>query len=116
LGAAFVTGAEPAAACGGCFVQASADSFVTGHRMVFAVSEDRTVLWDQIQYTGAPDEFGWVLPVKRGAYIEASTDAWFEALDAATRTTVVSPWLACSPRFSDDDTRGCGCRYGSDNK
>ena len=64
---------------------------VTGHRMAFAVSPTRTVLWDQIQYSGSPATFAWVLPVGAGAYIELSNDAWFETLDAATTAQVLSP-------------------------
>jgi len=88
----------PSWACGGCFgLQSSTvSSTVTGHRMAFAVSEDRTVLWDQFEYSGAPEDFSWVLPVLPGAYIEASTDAWFEALETVTQTQVTSPQLTCA--------------------
>jgi hypothetical protein len=87
----------------------SADSFVTGHRMAFAISEKRTVLWDQIKFNGSPDEFGWVLPVKPGAYIEKSTDAWFEALDTVTTVHVASPLVTCpSPNGFGRSGSGCG--------
>src|SRR5215831_20159766 len=93
--------ANRAEACGGCFhetiVSSSADTVVTGHRMAFAISKNRTVLWDQIKFSGSPNEFGWVLPVKPGAYIEASTDAWFEALETVTKVTVASPQITCPP-------------------
>lgn len=83
-------------ACGGCFHPPTADSVVTGHRMVFAISPTRTVLWDQIQYSGVPGEFGWVLPITPGATIEASTDAWFESLDAWTSARIAAPQLSCT--------------------
>jgi len=127
-----VLGAVPrtAWACGGCFheppppspinVQSSTlDTVVTGHRMVFAVSPDRTVLWDQIKFSGEPSEFGWVLPIRPGATIEASTDAWFEALEAFTATQVISPNVTCQyPNYGfggpfGSGSRGCGC--GSDD-
>ena len=54
-------------ACGGCFGPPSTTSTVTGHRMAFAVSAERTVLWDQFEYSGAPEDFSWVLPVLRDA-------------------------------------------------
>ncbi len=96
-----VASAHPAEACGGCFAppppvnvqSTAADTVVTGHRMVFAVSPNRMVLWDQIKFSGSPSEFGWVLPVSPGATIEESTDAWFEALEAFT---AMAPW---APRF-----------------
>jgi hypothetical protein len=109
---------RPAKACGGCFVQpttvsSAADSLVSGHRMAFAMSENRTVLWDQIQFTGSPSEFGWVLPIKPGAYIEESTDAWFEALETVTKVRVASPQVTCPPpamgAFPSGSGRGCGC-------
>lgn len=120
LAVAIAAHTHGAAACGGCFVQptvvsSAADSLVSGHRMAFAVSESRTVLWDQIQFTGSPSEFGWVLPVKPGSYIEESTDAWFEALETVTKVQVQSPQVTCPPPASPafgGSGRGCSC--GSD--
>jgi hypothetical protein len=92
-----------ALACGGCFIAptpTTVDAVVTGHRMAFAVSDERTVLWDQIQYSGAPADFGWVLPVAPGATIELSSDAWFEALETATSAQVTSPQLQCARNSS----------------
>ncbi|HLM72042.1 MAG TPA: DUF2330 domain-containing protein, partial [Polyangiaceae bacterium] len=86
-------------ACGGCYHRPSEteSTVVTGHRMVLSVSMTQTVLWDQIEYAGDPSEFAWVLPVKKGARVEVATDAFFEALDAATTVSVVSPPLDCAP-------------------
>lgn len=97
--------AEDARACGGCFIQPQQQesTVVTGHRMVLSVSPAQSVLWDQIKYTGDPKEFAWVLPVRAGAVIETSTDAWFETLDAATTTTIVAPLQNCGSSFA-----GCG--------
>jgi hypothetical protein len=114
--AALAGNAPPAEACGGCFtptvVSSAADTLVTGHRMAFAISKDRTVLWDQIQFSGSPEEFGWVLPVKPGSYIEESTDAWFEALETVTKVQVASPQVTCPPpavgTFGSSGS-GCGC-------
>jgi hypothetical protein len=75
--------------------------------MALATSETRTVLWDQIQYAGDPGDFSWVLPVRPGAYLEASTDAWFEALDSVTTTRVSAPPLTCAQ--PDSPSSGCGC-------
>ena len=85
---------------------------VTGHRMAFAVSDERTVLWDQIKYEGAPADFSWVLPVRPNAYLEASRDSWFEALDAVTTTRVSAPVLKCVP---PEESAGCGCGAGGDD-
>ncbi|MSP25258.1 MAG: DUF2330 domain-containing protein [Myxococcales bacterium] len=82
-------------ACGGCFVAPSENTVVTGHRMAVSISLTQSVLWDQIEYAGAPEEFSWVLPVKKGARLELANDAWFEALDAATTTRVTAPFVSC---------------------
>src|SRR5882672_3176272 len=95
-------------ACGGCFQPPTVDSVVSGHRMAFAVSDNRTVLWDQIQYAGNPIDFGWVLPVAPGATIELSNDAWFEALEGATSARVTAPALKCV------SGSGSGCFRSSD--
>lgn len=102
-----------ARACGGCFhepinLQVSV-SVVTDHRMAFALSPQQTVLWDQIQYSGSPSGFAWVLPVKPGARIEASTDAWLAALDASTQTVIVGPTSSCgTPPVERGGGGGCG--------
>jgi hypothetical protein len=97
-----------AQACGGCFVQPQDATIVTGHRMVLSLSPDQTVLWDQIKYAGDPAEFAWVLPVRVGATIEVSSDAWFETLDAATTTTVLAPQISCAT------SGGLGCGAQAD--
>ncbi|MET0412357.1 MAG: DUF2330 domain-containing protein, partial [Polyangiaceae bacterium] len=96
---------RPAQACGGCFSPPSASAPVVGHRMAFAIAGERTVLWDQFQYTGEPEDFSWVLPITPGAYLEASSDAWFEALEAYTSVQVAPPPLNCAPPPSSG---GCG--------
>jgi len=77
--------------------------------MAFAVSGNRTVLWDQIQYTGNPGDVGWLHPVAQGATIELSNDAWFEALETATSPRVTAPPLKCVSGSSS----GFGCSSDS---
>jgi glycogen synthase len=62
LALSLVLAPRPAAACGGCFGPPAQPTLVTGHRMAFAISETQTVLWDQFQYQGEPEDFSWVLP------------------------------------------------------
>jgi hypothetical protein len=88
--------ARPARACGGCFHPPTEVTVVTDHRMAFSVSTQQTVLWDQIEYSGNPSDFSWVLPVKSGTVVQASNDAWFEALDAMTTPTITGPNHPCS--------------------
>lgn len=101
-----------ASACGACLVPPGESTVVTAHRMALSISPKQTTLWDQIEYAGNPEDFAWVLPVKPGAVIEISTDAWFEALDAATTTQVFQAQVDCG---GGDSGFGCGARsYGAD--
>jgi hypothetical protein len=98
-----------ARACGGYFQPppppTEVETVVSGHRMVFSTSPRQSVLWDQIQYSGNPSDFAWVLPVTPGAQIQLSQDAWMAALDAATAPVVTGPTSSCgSPA-----TGGVGC-------
>jgi hypothetical protein len=108
-------------ACGGCFHPEEEPapqpppgqppevlSMVTAHRMALAVSVDGSVLWDQVQYAGSPEEFAWVLPVKPGARLEVASDAWFEALDAATATRMLAPTILCSGSGSGSGSGSSG--------
>jgi hypothetical protein len=113
---------DDAWACGGCFhspppAQVVIDSsLVTAHRMALSISPAQTVLWDQIRYSGSPTEFAWVLPVRAGARIELSTDAWMAALDASTQTIITGPTPACggaAPTQREGSGGGCGSSFGS---
>jgi hypothetical protein len=86
-----------ARACGGCFHQPAPTqvTVVTGHRMAFSVSPQQTVLWDQIEYSGDPEDFAWVLPVMAGAKVELSHDQFFAALDALTDPVITGPDPQC---------------------
>jgi hypothetical protein len=118
---AVTVASNEAHACGGCFVPNTMTTVVTGHRMALSVSTQRTVLWDQIQYAGSPEDFAWVLPVKPGAYLELASNAFFEALDAATSTTVAPPQVFCSypgGGYEGDGyypTHHSGCSVGCQN-
>lgn len=111
IGGLAASNPRDAAACGGCFVPTTERTVVTDHRMALAVSRERTVLWDQIRYSGDPAEFAWVLPVRGGAKLELANDELFTALDASTQPVVVAP-----NRFGG--AMGCGltgCAATSDS-
>jgi hypothetical protein len=76
--------------------------------MAFSISETQTVLWDQFEYQGSPEDFSWVLPVRPGAYVELAEGAWLSSLDAFTSTTVIAPRLSCASS-SPSGGGGCGC-------
>jgi MYXO-CTERM domain-containing protein len=70
---------------------------VTDHRMVFSVSPVQTTLYDQIEYTGSPADFAWVLPIKGTVTVGVSSDALFAAMDQQTQTTILAPPLPPCP-------------------
>lgn len=94
----------PADACGGCFHPPSptAIQVVTDHRMVFAISDTRTILWDQFAYAGRAEEFTWILPIRDGtnARVELSDPAFMQALD-----NLSAPRVQAAP---PPPTRVCG--------
>jgi hypothetical protein len=110
-----VAGVPDARACGGCFHGPSQTvTVITDHRMVFSVSPTQTVLWDQIKYSGSASDFAWVLPVKPGATIQLSQDAWIASLDAATQTVIESPPNSCGVQSQQDvGGGGGGCGFGA---
>lgn len=102
--APFLGATDDAEACGGCFIPPSSPSVVTGHRMALSMSPTQTVLWDQIQYAGDPEDFAWVLPVKPGAVIQTSTDAFFETLEGFSVVQVQQANVDCG-----NSGGGIGC-------
>jgi uncharacterized membrane protein YgcG len=89
--------APDAAACGACFHGEMENTQVTGHKMIFSISQSDTTLWDQFSYTGDASSFAWVLPVKGTVDVGLSSDALFENLIPATQVTVSPPPLNCAP-------------------
>ncbi|AKT40299.1 DUF2330 domain-containing protein [Chondromyces crocatus] len=102
-----------AEACGGVFPrevpgQPPEIITVTSQRIALSLSTEQSVLWSQIAYEGDPSDFAWVLPVGPGAVLEASTDAWFEALEAFTAPRVLAPLVTCHDDSGSGSSSG-GC-------
>ncbi|HTJ83251.1 MAG TPA: DUF2330 domain-containing protein, partial [Polyangiaceae bacterium] len=117
----FCAASERAEACGGCFheppsVSESRNTQVTGHRMILAMSQTQTSLWDQIEYVGAPSEFAWVLPIKGQVEVGLSSDSLFASLDTATGVEIDSPVVMCGgsggPGYSSGTCDG-GASYNA---
>ncbi|MBK8256293.1 MAG: DUF2330 domain-containing protein [Polyangiaceae bacterium] len=109
---ATLASSNDASACGGCFVQQSENTQVSGHRMILSVSPEATTLWDQITYTGAPESFAWVLPIKGTVEVGISSDALFQVLDQYTQVTVASPSISCPNSCNFDGGGGAGAGVG----
>ncbi len=99
--------APRAEACGGCFGEQP--SVVTDHRMVLSVSQSQTTLYDQIQYTGDPKSFAWVLPIVGQVDVGVSSDIMFRALDQMTTTRVTPPPRNC-PGFPSNCPQDASAR------
>ncbi len=91
LGAWVAGGERDAAACGACYASVNESTVVSDHKMALAVSQQQTILWDQISYSGNPSQFAYVIPARAGTRLEVSTDAFFDALDASTRPIIMAP-------------------------
>ena len=84
--------ARDASACGGCFAPPQTVQVVTDHRMVLSLSRDRTVLWDQFRYSGRPEDFSWILPIRNGpgVVIEEADNLFLNAMDDVA-AAIVNP-------------------------
>ena len=114
-----LTAAAPRAAdaCGGCFSPPETVTAVESHRMVVSLSPEKSILWDQIRYTGDPADFVWVLPVPTpDAAVEVADDLFFAELEQQTAPTINAPALPpldCPP--PPDDGQDFGSAGASDS-
>jgi hypothetical protein len=96
LSAVGVAGERRASACGGCFhppTQTVTD--ITDERMLLSVSAGQSTLYDQIQYSGSPSSFAWVLPIHGTVTVGLSADVLFDSIDAVTATQIQPPPKNC---------------------
>jgi hypothetical protein len=87
---------RPAAACGGCFhppTQTVTD--ITDERMLLSVSSTQSTLYDQIQYSGSPSSFAWVLPIHGTVTVGLSAAVLFDSIDQMTATQINPPPQNC---------------------
>lgn len=91
-----------ASACGGCFVPPEENSQVTGHRMIMSIGATQSTLYDQIEYSGAPESFAWVLPTKGIVEIGVSSDVLFNQLGQDSQVTVAAPPLNCPYNYCNE--------------
>ncbi len=98
---------KPAQACGGCFqppAPTQNGDVITDEKMIFRITPQSTTLYDEIEYSGNPQSFGWVLPIKGPVTVGLSSDVMFQAFEQATATTIVAPTLPSCP--------SCTCANG----
>jgi MYXO-CTERM domain-containing protein len=108
--------APDAQACGGCFGPPTPPGqdveVVTDHRMILSVSPQQTTLYDEIQYSGSPASFAWVLPINGQVTVGLSSDSLFKTLDTLTQTTVESPPTDCPGLPSSCQSESPGGEFG----
>jgi hypothetical protein len=90
LALAVLTPAE-AAATGAAVGKQGESVAITTARIAVAAAPARTTRWAQVSVAGASDGFVWIVPVRRGGRIDLASDAWLDALDAATAPVVLPP-------------------------
>ncbi len=101
---ALAVSSPDASACGGCFPPpGEQNSVVTDHRMLLTVSKTQSTLYDQIQYSGNPKEFAWVLPIAGTVEVGLSADSLFTALHNLSAVVVQAPPTNCPPRPQCDE-------------
>jgi hypothetical protein len=88
-------GERQASACGGCFQPTQTVTDITDERMLLAVSGTQSTLYDQIQYSGSPSSFAWVLPIHGTVTVGLSADVLFGSIDTLTATQMIPPPQNC---------------------
>ncbi len=81
-----------AQACGGTFCDAGPQSMPvdqTGENILFVIEEGTVEAHIQIQYTGNPEQFAWIVPVMTTPEVSVGSDQLFQNLLDATVPTFV---------------------------
>ncbi len=83
-----------ALACGGMF---TADAYTeqANERIIFAIDPGQITLYEQIQYTGTPKSFAWVLPLPAIPTVGSAPISLFQTLDSQTKPVFYIPSSIC---------------------
>jgi hypothetical protein len=109
-----LAGEREARACGGCFhPPTQTQSDITDERMLLAVSQTQSTLYDQIRYAGSPSSFAWVLPIHGTVTVGLSADVLFDSVDALTATHITPPESTCPQPCSFGAGNNSGSSSGS---
>ncbi len=96
ISAVTFAGQRQASACGGCFHPPTQNvTDITDERMLLAVSATQSTLYDQIEYSGSPSSFAWVLPIHGTVTVGLSAAVLFDSVDALTATHINPPPQNC---------------------
>lgn len=110
--------APPAEACGGCFAPQPPPgepvSIVTDHKMILSISQSQSTLYDQIEYSGDPASFAWVLPIVGTVDVGLSSDTVFSTLSTVTTSSVIAPPTGCPAPTNCAYDEGLGASVSAD--
>ncbi len=121
LSTALLFVSEPAQACGGTFCDAPGQGQApmpvdqTGENVLFVMADGWVEAHIQIQYTGDPERFAWVIPVPKTPELSVGSQPMFLNLLNAT-----VPSFTLNTRFDfcgggDDSSSSAGCGMSSDD-
>ncbi len=65
------------------------DTHAIEQRIALSIGPQRTTLWSQMRVSGAAGTFAIVVPARPGASLDWATDAWLEALQAASAPRIL---------------------------
>jgi uncharacterized membrane protein YgcG len=82
---------RPAFALGAIVTAPAGASSAVVVREAVAAGAGRTVRWGSVEVRGTASTVAWLVPVRPGAALDLSSDAWLEALEAASAPRVVPP-------------------------
>jgi hypothetical protein len=123
LAGAWICGAPAAWACGGLFcdgappgpMAAPAPVDQNAERVLFEVDGDTVCATVAIQYSGAPDQFAWVVPVPSVPDLSEAPASVFSDLDQLTALQALLPAPDFSACSAVPDGQGCGCGEVADS-
>ena len=102
---AVVSQPRAAEACGGYFPPTpppgQSISVATDHRLVVSIADTLVTVWDQVEFSGDPKAFAWVMPIRGRVAVGVGSDDFLQQLDDKSALRVYPP-----PRYCP--TSGCG--------
>jgi hypothetical protein len=86
-----LTTSPSALALGAIVTSPPGASSVVSVRQAVAAAGGRTVRWGSVEVRGTASAMAWIIPAGQGAALDLASDAWLEALEAASAPRVVPP-------------------------
>ncbi len=105
---------RPAEACGGYFPPTppagQTISVATDHRIVVAIADTLVTVWDQVEFSGDPRAFAWVMPIRGRVAVGVGSDDFLQQADDKSSLVVHAPPRYCP---APSGCGGAGCAASS---